>query len=273
MALGFMLALAIAGLLLAAKPAHAAEFTVNSTNDTEDVDPGDGVCAVNNIPGFAGCTLRAAIQEANAFRGKDTIGFDIGGASEVKTISPSSDLPEITDPVIINGYTQPGVSENTSAEGPINAVLKIELDGTTAGGDGLRIESSGSVVRGLAINHFSNGIFINGTDARNNKVEGNFIGTDPGGTQARGNGQGVLIDGSSNTIGGTSPASRNIVSGNNFLGIIIGGDRNKIEGNLIGTEKDGASALSNHGEGVNLTGEASGNHRGYIFRGCQHDRL
>src|SRR5688572_10642882 len=52
----------------------AASFTVNSTADQPDVSPGDGICrtASNN------CTLRAAIMEANASPGADTITLSAG---------------------------------------------------------------------------------------------------------------------------------------------------------------------------------------------------
>ncbi len=44
-------------------------FTVDTTNDTVDVTPGDGTCADGN----GQCSLRAAIMEANATAGPDTI--------------------------------------------------------------------------------------------------------------------------------------------------------------------------------------------------------
>ena len=72
-ALGFVLALVIAGLLLSAKPAHAATtFTVNSTSDDGDQTPGNGSCSTGSFIVGVGteCTLRAAIQEATAPRGR-----------------------------------------------------------------------------------------------------------------------------------------------------------------------------------------------------------
>jgi hypothetical protein len=59
----------------------------------------------------------------------------------VKTIKPTLELPTITQPVIIDGYTQPGSRKNTRATGAINAVLKVQLDGSAAGdgADGLII--------------------------------------------------------------------------------------------------------------------------------------
>src|SRR5215203_7457037 len=71
----------------------------------------------------------------------------------VHTISPTSPLPLITEPVIINGYSQAGSSANTLAKGT-NAVLTIELDGSKAGSaaDGLSINAKNTVVKGLVIN-------------------------------------------------------------------------------------------------------------------------
>ena len=76
-------------------------------------------------------SLRQAILNADANPGLDTIDFDIPGAG-VHTISPASALPTITDPVVIDGYTQPGASPNTLAVGD-DAVLLIDLDGGNAG--------------------------------------------------------------------------------------------------------------------------------------------
>ncbi len=69
--------LALAALLpgaQAAKPARGASFTVNSTVDAVDAAPGDGVCA----DGSGQCTLRAAVQEANALPDADAITLPAG---------------------------------------------------------------------------------------------------------------------------------------------------------------------------------------------------
>src|SRR5215208_1068474 len=97
-----------AGLL--APPAHAASntFTVNSASDFADVKVGDGVCDADFATGNL-CTLRAAIQEANATTDQDTISFGISGTG-VHTISPQTNLPNIIRPVTINGLSQPGSS-------------------------------------------------------------------------------------------------------------------------------------------------------------------
>ncbi len=75
---------------------------------TSPADPGDGVCNTT-------CTLREAISAANAKPGADVINFNIPGIGGTLTVAPTSALPSITDPVTIDGYTQPGASANTLA--------------------------------------------------------------------------------------------------------------------------------------------------------------
>ncbi|MGH3147723.1 MAG: CSLREA domain-containing protein [Rubrobacter sp.] len=255
LALGVLVAALVAAMLLAT-PAHASTtFTVNSTADDGDLTPGNGECytGVDVAVGVKGCTLRAAIQEANAFPGADVIEFDIP-ATGVATITPATQLPTITRPVTIDGYSQPGAEPNTLATGATNAVLKIELNGQSAGSEahGLQIQGSNSVVRGLVINRFGyDGIYIEGPG---NKLTGNFIGTDPSGTLDLGNRNGVKIQagGYSNTVGGSSPGVRNLISGNDGDGVQIdnGDGSNQVLGNLIGTKKGGAGPLGNSGSGV-----------------------
>ena len=107
---------------------NAATFTVNSTNDGVDANVGDNVCQTATL---GECTLRAAIGEANFAAGIDSINFNISGAG-VKTILPNSILPDIIQPLTIDGYTQPGASVNTALTTD-NAVILIEIDGTNAG--------------------------------------------------------------------------------------------------------------------------------------------
>ena len=220
-------------------------FTVTSEGDGGDINPGNGVCD----DGTGNCTLRAAIEEANAIAGKDTIKFGIPGAG-VHTIQPSTGLPDIFDSVVIDGYTQPGASPNTN---PINlgsnAVLMIEIDGTNAGDfDGLSIISGNSIIRGLVINQFSrDGFYV--AIRGGNRIQGNFIGTDVSGTVAQGNGNsGVDIGTSDNIIGGTTAHGHNVISGNMGAGIFITTSNetgNLVQGNYIGTDLTGTVAVGN----------------------------
>jgi trimeric autotransporter adhesin len=223
--LGLFLLTLLAASLLFAKPAHADTFNVTNTNDT-----GAG-------------SLRRAIERANANRGADAIRFNIPG-SGVKTISPTSELPSITGPVTINGYTQPGSRPNSRKTGANDAIMLVEISGTDST---LEIDASNVVVRGLVINRAS-GSGISIESGAGSRIEGNFLGTDPSGTLDRGNSSfGVQIDGGGNhTVGGTSPAARNLISGNNSFAVEISDNSvggNKVQGNLMGVQSDGTSFL------------------------------
>ena len=64
-----MLLFLLGFILIRGNVAQAATFTVNTTDDTVDANPGDGIAA--DASGY--CSLRAAIMEANALAGMDTI--------------------------------------------------------------------------------------------------------------------------------------------------------------------------------------------------------
>jgi len=234
-------------LLACAANATAATVTVTDAGDTTNS------CATT---GAGTCTLRDAITYANAHSGS-TIAFNISGGG-VQTITPATDYPDIVAPVTIDGYTQPGSSVNTNgpAQGT-NAVLHIELDGVNTspqfgfGVLNLKGSSDGSVVRGLVINRSrSAGIQV---DVSNVVIEGNFIGVDPTGMTVQANqGFGIAIDGAITNVrvGGTTPAARNLISGN-FVGIETGGGTNHvIQGNLVGTNAPGTGALPGLGQGI-----------------------
>ncbi|UCG89141.1 MAG: Calx-beta domain-containing protein, partial [Gemmatimonadota bacterium] len=109
-------------------------------------------------------------------------------------------------------------------------------------------------------------------DASNNRVVGNFIGTDVTGTSGLGNNiEGVVLsDGAShNIIGGLTPAARNIISANGE-GIAVWGEasNNHIVGNYIGTDVTGTSGIGNDLSGVRLIDGTSGNWIGGRRRGA-----
>ena len=256
----------------ATRPAYAADgktFTVNRNGDFKDTNPGDGICDATTAEGVD-CSLRAAIQEANAVSGADAINFNIPAAlrdpdSGVATIAPRSQLPAITRQVTINGYSQPGASSNKRTVGD-DASLKIELDGTNVSSleSGLEIsDSSNSVIRGLVINRFAgSGINIHG-DSAGNRIEGNFIGTDPTGTVDRGNIYSAvnIFGGASKTvIGGSTPDKRNVLSGNDAAGTFLThANGSVIQGNYIGTDKSGTRDLGNVHGGVIIISGSAGN--------------
>jgi hypothetical protein len=263
------LALALAGVVLLALssgPVDAATtFIVNKTGDAGDRNITDTVCDASGKSGNQ-CTLRAAIDEANNTPGADTIDFDIGGRATVKTINVGSSglgaLPNITDTVTINGYTQRRAKENTLAEGN-DARLKVQLNGANAvqpgGANGLEIRASNSTIKGLVINRFSaHGVMIRGSGATGNQVLGNFIGTNAKGTADRGNtANGVNIASApDNTIGSTEPGAGNGIFNNGDDGVEISGSGvtgNSVLSNVI-FSNGGTTATTNLGIDLGTSG-------------------
>lgn len=215
----------------------------------------------NTLDSGAG-SLRQAILDSNASIGiPDNIAFSIpetdtglNTARNAFVIQPASNLPTITDPVVIDGYTQAGSSANTLAAGD-DAVIRVELDGSFAsGGIGFLLMGGGSTIRGFAIHSFGGaGIEIgmnNRSDPGGNVIEGNFLGTDATGTARRGNlaANVEIVNSANNRIGtnadgSNDPAERNVIIGASH-GIRISGDGivpvdNVIAGNFIGTDRTG----------------------------------
>ncbi|HYY41176.1 MAG TPA: hypothetical protein VE775_00505, partial [Pyrinomonadaceae bacterium] len=226
-------------------------FETGSYTVTLSVDIGSTTVTNTNDDGPG--SLRQAILIANGNPGADTIRFSIG--SGAKTITPLSPLPPITGPVTIDGTTQPGYAGT-----PL-----IEINGQLAGPQtaGLKLLGGNSRVRALVINRFSvAGIVL--TAGGGNFVDGNYIGTDLSGLNPRPaapNGaiesQGILIDSSlNNTIGGTTVAARNVISGNRDVGVLIERSGrvtptgNLVQGNYIGLSANGGTAFGNGVNGV-----------------------
>jgi len=270
-------------LVLAVGPAIAPappppSITVNSTADTIDNDNA--------------CTLREAIVAATMNKPStdttngclagiiapavDTIAFDIpgtdpgcsGGPPKICTITLLSPLPDITEPVIIDGYTQPTASANTLAIGD-NAVILIRIDASSGGGTPVRLAfgSDGSTVKGLSIvkpgGDANNVGYLMTASSSGNTVAGNFIGVEPDGATVSTNHIifAVLeVAGSNNTIGGTTPAARNLIaatnSGNSHAADIEG-TSGHVQGNYFDLDASGSLGIGNAVIAINV--DAGGN--------------
>lgn len=225
--------------------AGAATFTVVNTNNAD-----------------AG-SLRQAILDANAGAGLDTIQFQI--TNVVRAILVNSNLPAITDPVMINGATQAGYSNAP--------IVELSGGGIAGGLDGLRVNTSNSMIRALVIRNFTgDGIEINGGGS--NVVEGCYVGLDLLGETDRGNSlNGILITNSANNrLGGTNLAAQNVISGNDDHGIRIVGlfaTNNQVLGNIIGLNAAGDADRGNTDEGVFIDG-APANRVGDVAAGARN---
>ncbi len=228
-------------------------ITVNSTGDATDTDPGDGRCDTGalNVEANPECTLRAAIEEANATAVATTIEFSIpvldtgyDGVNGWWSIPTPTDLPALTTPIVIDG-TSAGATVNTAdAPSGLNSRMTIELDGTTGTATRaieLQTGADGSAVRGLSIIGFDGGseygIRLNGAD--NVHIAGNHLGMRPDGTTTGANQGAILLEGGTagTLIGGSTPADRNLIAGNNVWGILSSdATATTISGNVFGVD-------------------------------------
>ncbi len=229
-------------------------LVVNSIGDAPDLDPGDGICntGVTDNPDDWGCTLRAAIMEANAYPGYDTILFDIGVEPE---IYPQDQLPHITEEVLIDAASQPGID--------MVVLNGFECDDAPDAWPpcGLVIEEGGSTIRGLKIGYFlGDGIYIIGPGGQN-RIEGCEIGFHDSGEYFRNKANGIHIhNSSSNVVGGFEHVitstdeyfEENGIQYNEGAGVFVHEDShgisfyNTIRGNAI---------RGNHGLGIDISPE------------------
>jgi hypothetical protein len=224
-------AVAVTGLL------HAGVSPANAT--------AAGTIWVRTTASSGPDSLRDAINTSNRQAGKQTIKFDIPG-SGAQVITPLIDLPQITDAVVIDGYTQPDASEPTA--GAAGSPL-IVIDGTNVA-NGLDVEGSNSEIRGLVIHSVADGAGIFIGSGSGNVIAGNHLGVGAKGVTALPNEEGVVIkgEGKDNTVGGPNPADRNVISANTYAQVVIDSyPGNVVEGNRIGTNATGTAGPSSTG--------------------------
>jgi hypothetical protein len=235
-------------------------------------------------------TITGATASGNKIQG-NYIGLNAAGTARVGTGTGNTTAINITDaPNTVIGGTATG-ARNVIA-GNIQ-IAGITASGTTIQGNYIGTDATGTVLLGRGgsvqlVTGVSNTLIggttpavrniITGettvavliTEANNNQVQGNYIGTDVTGTLPLGNsliddpvddGYGVVLDNAdNNTIGGTTPGARNIIAASEFDGVVLqdGSSGNVVQGNTIGTNAAGTTALANEGVGIRIS-DATGN--------------
>jgi hypothetical protein len=235
--------------------ADSIRFGIPLTDANHVYYANDGIAA--SLTNIQATTLADVSTPSSATIGGYDPDYPAGAARSWYRISLTSALPVVTDTITLDGTTQPF---SIGGAGPV-----IELNGAGAAGtvNGLYLTTSGSTIRGLVIDRFSdNGIRIDG--GVGNVVAGNYIGTDVTGKLDHGNGDdGIDVRaGATNTlIGGTTAADRNVVSGNNGEGVQIteaGTSGTLVRGNYVGLDVTGTVPVPNSSFGVLMGTDSSG---------------
>jgi hypothetical protein len=194
----------------------------------------------------------------------NTIGGTTAGARNV--ISAVSIAFTGTSGNVVEGnYIGTDMTGETALGNGFGVSIVDGADGNTIGGTTSEARNviSGNTLVGVDIE----GDDLNSFDTSDNLVAGNYIGTDASGSHALRNlGGGVNLDNdaSGNTIGGVTSSARNVISGN-LAGAMLNGDgvslgsgatANVVEGNYIGTDASGTTALPNANDGVSILDDA-----------------
>ncbi len=223
-------------------------------------------------PGFTGTPI---IELNGSQAGTDVDGLKITAGSSV------------VSGLVINRFSGDGIELGGVGGNVVEGnYIGTDLTGTVGRGNavrGLNIASSNNTIggtisaaRNVVSGNDNTGIFST-SGATGNLVQGNFIGTNAAGTGAIGNGTGVATEGqsgnsASNTIGGTAPGARNIISGNHGPGISLGGTLtgHLVQGNFIGTDVTGTVALGNASHGVIINFGSANNTIGGTLPGARN---
>ncbi len=233
------------------------------------VPPGPFVLTVTSNANSGAGSLRELIGQANASPGLNLIQFDIpGGCPRIITLALP--LPDLTENVIINGFSQSGSVWNTLDFGN-NAKLCIGIVGSQLVDVpyALRVPANSSAtlkVRGIGFGGFDDGgglfgeaaIFLQGGSGH--EIQGNQFGGPFHATTLAGSSEGIRLmnNATSALIGGSSPANRNTISGSSFAGVQVIGSASgghQIINNYIGTNPAGLSAVGNL-DGIRLVQSA-----------------
>jgi titin len=209
----------------------------------------DGVLLVsssvaNATNGLVTPTVVGVALSGNVVSGNGQAGIEIRGAGATRNVLLRNTIGlDLTGEFLVGGGATFGNAEGVEINGSQGNTIGVPGAGNLISGNS-RPDGSGT------------GILILGLPSSStaaNVVQSNEIGTDRTGEKPLGNDTGIIVNGAAgNTIGGTSPASGNLISGNigpgtPGVGVLIegaGAVSNSIEGNLIGTDLKGARALT-----------------------------
>jgi titin len=224
---------------------------------TAEVDNNTGITirdgASNNVIGGSIAAAR------NVVSGNSVVGIVIANSSTIPV--------ETTDNQVLGNWI--GLSVDGEKLGSQLDGIFLDAPSNQIGGPDI---GDTNVISGNA----AAGVYVAGTIARNNRIQGNLIGTNPGGNAAVGNGflaskaipgAGIVLASGAvdNLIGGTGPGEGNVISGNITNGILVSKITgtvpfgNVIQGNYIGINKDGTEQLPNTQNGIELAEGATDN--------------
>ncbi len=171
--------------------------------------------------------------------------------------------------LVRRGVAPPATSSQVTSSGPTgralayvlgNSLYGVDVDGASENTIGGQVAAARNVISGNDV-----GVLITGPKRDRQHGTGQlhrYRRCDRPPCPRQRENEGVRIEGAAaNTIGGTSPAATNVISGNDWGVTItdVGATANVVQGNLIGTGVDGLTPLGNEIDGVLVTNGAANN--------------
>ncbi|MBV9469945.1 MAG: hypothetical protein JOZ57_11940, partial [Abitibacteriaceae bacterium] len=193
-----------------------------------------------------------------------TIGIDEGGSNVIA--GNTNDGIQISNS---SGVTVQSNLIGVDSSGSValaNAGSGVSITGTSSG-NFIGVPGGGNVISG----NKQQDVLLSGSDVAGNLVQGNLIGTNAQDTAAIPSLIGVVLDSGAhdNTVGGTAQNAGNVISGHTTPptvaghfdnGININGaNNNTVQGNFIGTNRSGSTAIKNSNIGIHIFGGSTGN--------------
>jgi hypothetical protein len=271
---GAALANGIDGLSIASN-SNTIGGTVAAARNIISGNSGDGVFLASGVSGNQVLGNYLGTNPSGTSGVGNSIGIEIAGSSNTVGGSVSGSFN------VISGNSGDGVKIDSGGSGNVvegnyiginsyaSATLGNSGNGIEVAGNNNTLGASYAVAPNVISGNSGDGVKID-SGASGNQVLGSYIGTNNAGTASMANKVGVEDGGSSNTIGGIVLGSRNIISGNSGDGVLLDSTATAeaLQGNYIGLNVGGNTALANSGNGVEVkgTGNTIGGSSTYLDR-------
>ncbi|WP_115870516.1 LamG-like jellyroll fold domain-containing protein, partial [Marinoscillum furvescens] len=238
-------------------------------------------------------TLREAISVINGTRNGGSISFDMGAGPY--TISPATQLPDLTNFIIIDATTEPSFDWSSGALVTLDGSGCAGCDGLYANNQdvtlelyGMRVTNFTNGVRSIGVlaeghkigaigkgnilvNNSTYGLQLDGANNSNIRIQSNLVGIEWNDIPA-GNGSGINARANGMLIGGPLDTLRNVISGNTNYGLFLqGADGSMVENNFIGTNTQGQDTVANGSDAIFIaSGDAGIRFEGNVIGAGQH---
>lgn len=262
-----------AGLIILPPVAVCDTYVTNTSVDLHDLAPGDGLCGDPGNPDSS-CSMRAAIEEANANSGADTILLEAQVTpfrlrlGELLLIDDSTVLRGIGLPVLdgVNNPRSTDIIRIVGSHCRISGFLiqrarrhgiVIEADSNHIGGSSMA-ERNVFVACGIDDDTTAFAVVISG--ASGNVISHNVVGMRPDGLTAHANVNGI---GLTRSAQGNLVGPGNVISGNRHSGLVLANcHNNMVGGNIIGPDLSGVLGPGNGSDGIHIVDGSTANRIG-----------